>query len=141
MREVRREGERARLTLVDGLEALLLLVDPVGLQELELPALVGVSAMPLSLLFDPDSFYFGVLPVLAHLSDAFGTPGIAVARAALLGQMTTGFPVSPLTPATFLVAGLSGVELGAHQRFSIPWLFAASLVMLAAALLLGTIPL
>ncbi len=106
-----------------------------------LPALVGVSAMPLSLLFDPDSFYFGVLPVLAHLSDAFGTPGIAVARAALLGQMTTGFPVSPLTPATFLVAGLSGVELGAHQRFSIPWLFAASLVMLAAALLLGTIPL
>jgi hypothetical protein len=38
MREVRREGERARLTLVDGLEALLLLVDPVGLHELELPA-------------------------------------------------------------------------------------------------------
>lgn len=106
-----------------------------------LPALVGVVAMPLSLVFDPDSFYFGVLPVIAHVSDAFGTSGIAVARAALLGQMTTGFPVSPLTPATFLVAGLSGVELGAHQRFSIPWLFAASLVMLAAALLLGTIPL
>lgn len=106
-----------------------------------LPALVGVVAMPLSLVFDPDSFYFGVLPVIAHVSDAFGTSEIAVARAALLGQMTTGFPVSPLTPATFLVAGLSGVELGAHQRFSIPWLFAASLVMLAAALLLGTIPL
>jgi len=106
-----------------------------------LPAVVGVAAMPLSLLFDPDSFYFGVLPVIAHVSDAFGTPGIAVARAALLGQMTTGFPVSPLTPATFLVAGLSGVELGAHQRFAIPWLFAASLVMLAAALLFGTIPL
>jgi hypothetical protein len=42
MREVRREGERARLTLVDGLEALLLLVDPVGLHELELPALLSV---------------------------------------------------------------------------------------------------
>nr|CAB3489072.1 unnamed protein product [Digitaria exilis] len=34
--------ERARLTLVDGLEALLLLVYPVGLHELELPALVRV---------------------------------------------------------------------------------------------------
>jgi CitMHS family citrate-Mg2+:H+ or citrate-Ca2+:H+ symporter len=51
--------------------------------------------------------------------------------------MTTGFPVSPLTPATFLVAGLSGVELAAHQRFAIPWLFAASLVMTLAALALG----
>jgi CitMHS family citrate-Mg2+:H+ or citrate-Ca2+:H+ symporter len=51
--------------------------------------------------------------------------------------MTTGFPVSPLTPATFLVAGLSGVELGAHQRFSIPWLFAASVLMTVAALLFG----
>ena len=106
-----------------------------------LPVIVGVASMPLSLLFDPDSCDLGALPELAHVSDAFGTPGVAVARAALLGQMTTGFPVSPLTPATFLVAGLSGVDLGAHQRFSIPWLLAASLVMVAAALLLGAIPL
>lgn len=106
-----------------------------------LPVMLGVVAMPLSLLFDPDSFYFGVLPVIADVGERFGTPPVAIAQAALLGQMTTGFPVSPLTPATFLVAGLSGIELSAHQRFTIPWLFAASLVMLAAALLLGVLPL
>lgn len=106
-----------------------------------LAAILAVVAMPLSLVFDPDSFYFGVLPVIAEMGAGFGIRPEEIGRAALLGQMTTGFPVSPLTPATFLVAGLSGVELGAHQRFSIPWLFAASLVMLAAALLLGTIPL
>lgn len=106
-----------------------------------LPLLVGVAAMPLSLLFDPDSFYFGVLPVLAHVAAGFGIAPVAVGRAALLGQMTTGFPVSPLTPASFLVCGVSGVELGAHQRFAIPWLLAATLVMLAAALCLGAIPL
>jgi CitMHS family citrate-Mg2+:H+ or citrate-Ca2+:H+ symporter len=106
-----------------------------------LPVILGVLAMPLSLLFDPDSFYFGVLPVLAQTGQQFGVAPAAIARAALLGQMTTGFPISPLTPATFLVAGLSGVELGVHQRFSIPWLFAASLVMLVAALVLGVLPL
>jgi CitMHS family citrate-Mg2+:H+ or citrate-Ca2+:H+ symporter len=102
-----------------------------------IPVLLAVVSMPLSLLFDPDSFYFGVLPVIAEVAGHFGVAPVSVAQAALLGQMTTGFPVSPLTPATFLVAGLSGVELGAHQRFSIPWLFGASLVMTLAALAFG----
>jgi CitMHS family citrate-Mg2+:H+ or citrate-Ca2+:H+ symporter len=53
---------------------------------------------------------------------------------------TTGFPVSPLTPATFLVVGLSEITLAQHQRFSIPWLFAASLLMTAAALIFRIIP-
>lgn len=106
-----------------------------------LPVLLGIAAMPLSLVFDPDSFYFGVLPVIARVAESFGTPAISIGQAALLGQMTTGFPVSPLTPATFLVAGLSGIELGAHQRFAIPWFFAASLVMVIAAVLFGVLPL
>ncbi|MGN7161488.1 CitMHS family transporter [Sphingomonas sp. SAFR-052] len=106
-----------------------------------LAAILAVVAMPLSLVFDPDSFYFGVLPVIAEMGAGFGIRPEEIGRAALLGQMTTGFPISPLTPATFLVAGLSGIELGAHQRFAIPWLFAASLVMTVAALLIGVIPL
>ena len=106
-----------------------------------LPLIVAVTSMPLSLVFTPDAFYFGVMPVLAQAAASFGMDTTAIGRAAILGQMTTGFPISPLTPATFLVAGLSGIELGAHQRFSIPWLFGASVVMLAAALLLGVLPL
>ena len=102
-----------------------------------IPTVVASVSMPLSLIFDPDSFYFGILPVLAHLNETFGGTAISVAQAALLGQMTTGFPVSPLTPATFLVAGLSGVELGAHQRFSIRFLFAATLVMTVASRAFG----
>jgi len=104
-----------------------------------IPVLLGLTSMPLSLLFDPDSFYFGVLPVIADVSARFGVPQVEVAQAALLGQMTTGFPVSPLTPATFLVAGLSGIELGSHQRFSIPWLLGASVVMTVAALVFGVL--
>jgi len=106
-----------------------------------IPFGLSLIAMPLSMVFDPDSFYFGVLPVVAHTSQSLGGTAVQTAQAALLGQMTTGFPVSPLTPATFLVAGLSGIELGAHQRFSFPLLYAASLVMVAAALVLGVFPL
>ena len=104
-----------------------------------IPVALAVASMPLSLLFDPDSFYLGVLPVIAEVAGAFGVPAIQVGQAALLGQMTTGFPISPLTPATFLVVGLTGIELGEHQRFTGPWLFAATLVMTAAAVLLGVL--
>ena len=93
--------------------------------------------MPLSFLFDPDSFYLGILPVLAGVASGFGVAGTHVAQGALLGQMTTGFPVSPLTPATFLLVGLADVELGEHQRFATPFLFATSVVMTLAALLFG----
>jgi len=105
-----------------------------------IPVVLGVLSMPLSLLFDPDSFYFGVLPVVAEASKMLGVAPVHVAQAAVLGQMTTGFPVSPLTPATFLVVGLCGIELADHQKFSIPFLFGASLLMTAVAVVLGVLP-
>ncbi|HHV79862.1 MAG TPA: citrate transporter [Firmicutes bacterium] len=104
-----------------------------------LPLIVGIFAMPLSLVFDPDSYYFGVLPVLASTVQGFGVEGVQVARASILGQMTVGFPLSPLTPATLLLIGLCGIDLGDHQRFSFKWAWLTSLVALVVALILGVI--
>ena len=103
------------------------------------PIIVGVISMPASLLFDPDSFYFGVLPTLAATAEGLGVEAINVARSAILGQMTTGFPVSPLTPATFLLVGLAGVEFGEHQKRTIPFAFGITIVMLIVSLITGGI--
>jgi CitMHS family citrate-Mg2+:H+ or citrate-Ca2+:H+ symporter len=111
---------------------------PAGALE-HVPILLAVTSMPLSLAFDPDSFYFGVLPVLAHAADGAGGSAIEVGRAALLGQMTTGFPVSPLTPATFLLVGLANVDFADHQRRTIPYAFAITVVMTVAALVTGAL--
>ena len=115
-------------------------VVPPGLAS-HMPVVLGILAMPLSMIFDPDSFYLGALPVVATVAGSLGVPPIQIGQAALLGQMTTGFPVSPLTPATFLLVGLSGIELGEHQRYTTKYLFAASVIMTAAAVAFGVFPL
>lgn len=104
-----------------------------------IPVWLAVLSVPLSLLFDPDSFYFGILPVLADIGAQGGVPIDNVAHAALMGQMTAGFPVSPMTPATFLLVGLARIELADHQRFSLPLLFGISMIMTVMGLMLGVI--
>lgn len=104
-----------------------------------IPIIVGVFSMPASLLFDPDSFYFGILPVLAEASSNFGVSALSVARASIIGQMTTGFPISPLTGATFLLIGLTDVDLGDHQKKTIPFAFLITIVMLIVSLVIGVI--
>lgn len=101
---------------------------------------LGVLSMPSSLLFDLDLFYFGILPVVAETSKMLGVAPVYVVQATVLDQMTTGFSVNPLTPATFLAVGLCGIELADRQRFSIPSLFSASLLITAVAVVLGVLP-
>ena len=105
------------------------------------PVIMGVISMPASLLFDPDSFYYGVLPVLAQTAEGLGVSALSVGRAAILGQMTTGFPVSPLTASTFLLIGLAGVDLGEHQKKTIPLAFLVTIVMLVVCIITGGIEL
>jgi CitMHS family citrate-Mg2+:H+ or citrate-Ca2+:H+ symporter len=115
-------------------------VIPSALGE-HIPAILGYLSMPLSLAFDPDSYYFAVMPVIAKATEVFGANAVDVARASIVGQITVGFPISPLTPSTFLLVGLAGVELGDHQKFAFKYLFAISAVIMTVALLLGVIPL
>jgi CitMHS family citrate-Mg2+:H+ or citrate-Ca2+:H+ symporter len=104
-----------------------------------LPTIVGVTSMPLSMAFTPDAYYFGVLPVLKNTMTHFGRDAIEVGRAAVLGQMTVGFPLSPLTASTFVLVGLTEVELSDHQKFTFKWAFGTTVIMTLIALLTGAI--
>ncbi|MEY8189856.1 CitMHS family transporter [Peribacillus simplex] len=104
-----------------------------------LPILTAITSMPLSLVFTPDAYYFGVLPIISQTASTFGIDPIEVGRAAILGQMTTGFPLSPLTASTFILIGMTGVDLGDHQRFIFKWAFGTTIIMTIVALLTGAI--
>jgi len=104
-----------------------------------IPVITAVISMPASILFTPDAYYYGVVPVLGHTCTQLGVDPLEIGRASLLGQMTVGFPLSPLTASTFLLIGLAEVELGEHQKFIFKWAWGTTIVMTIVALLTGSI--
>lgn len=106
-----------------------------------LPLIAGVLGVPLSLLFGPDAYYFGVLPVLNALGEQYGVSGVEISQASLLGQETVGFPISPLTGSFYLLVGLAGVDIGKHIRALFGWAWLVSIIMLVVALLTGAVAL
>src|SRR5699024_2701148 len=63
--------------MIQAMAAAMVSVVPDGLASY-LPLIVAVASMPLSLVFTPDAFYFGVLPVLAQSAASFGLDPVAV---------------------------------------------------------------
>jgi CitMHS family citrate-Mg2+:H+ or citrate-Ca2+:H+ symporter len=101
--------------------------------------ITALVSIPFTFLISNDAFYFGVLPTLAQAAGTYGVSVEAVARASLVGQQI--HLLSPLVASTYLLVGLSGIELGEHQRFTFPWAMAACVVMLVAAMATGAFPL
>ncbi|MGP9042796.1 CitMHS family transporter [Cytobacillus kochii] len=124
--------------MMDAMAVSIVSIIPEGLGPY-LPVLVAITSLPLVFVFPPDAYYFGILPIISETAANFGIDPVEIGRAALLGHSTTGFPLSPLVPATFILIGLSGVDFGEHQKFLFKWAFGTTIVMTIIAVLTGAI--
>jgi CitMHS family citrate-Mg2+:H+ or citrate-Ca2+:H+ symporter len=106
------------------------------------PYLAFVTALisiPVTWMVSNDVFYFGMLPVLAEAAGRYGITPAEMARASLVGQPV--HMLSPLVASTYLLVGMLGLDYARTQRFTVAWSACTCLVMLAAALVAGIVPL
>jgi CitMHS family citrate-Mg2+:H+ or citrate-Ca2+:H+ symporter len=103
-----------------------------------LAIVTGVLSIPFTFFISNDAFYFGVVPILAKAAAVYGVSAAEIGRASIVGQPV--HLLSPLVASTYLLVGMSKIEFGDHQRFTLLWSISASIVMLAAALVFGVIP-
>lgn len=98
----------------------------------------AVLSVPFTFFISNDAFYFGILPILAKAAAVYGFSPAEIGRASLIGQQV--HLLSPLVASTYLLVGLAGVEFGDHQRYTLLWALSAFVVMLAACIVFGVIP-
>ena len=103
-----------------------------------LPIIIGILSVPLALLFDTDSYFYGLLPVLVSVGNQFGVNPAHIAIAMVVCRNCATF-ISPVAPATYLGIGLAGVEIKDHIKYCFGWQWGVSIVCLIAGLILGVI--
>lgn len=124
--------------MVTAMSNSLLAVVPASLGS-HLAAITALASMPFTFFISNDAFYYGVLPMVSEAAQAYGITPVEMARASLIGQPV--HLLSPLVPSTYLLVGLTGVEFGDHQRYTLKWAILTCVVLLVAALLCGVFPL
>ena len=94
----------------------------------------------LTLLFDTDSFFFGLMPILISIAGEFGVEAAHIAIVMVVCR-NCATSISPVVPATFLGIGLAGVEIKDHIKRCFFWIWGVSIICLISGLILGVIKL
>jgi CitMHS family citrate-Mg2+:H+ or citrate-Ca2+:H+ symporter len=97
----------------------------------------AVLSMPLLIVLSTDSFFLGVVPMLAQTAATFGVPPEVIGRAALIGMPLHS--LSPLIAPIYFVATLLRTDIGTLQRFAWSWSLGLGVVALLGATVTGAI--
>ena len=104
-----------------------------------LPLVIGVLSVPLALAFDTDSYFYGMLPVVISIGQAFGVEALPIAIAMVVCRNCATF-ISPMVPATLLGTGLAEVDIKDHIKASFLYVWAFSILCMIFAAIIGIMP-
>ena len=130
-------GVLSKSGIMEKMAIMMASVIPVSMGKF-LPVIIGILSVPLALLFDTDSYFYGLLPVLVSVGNQFGVNPAHIAIAMVVCRNCATF-ISPVAPATYLGIGLAGVEIKDHIKYCFGWQWGVSLICLVAGLILGVI--
>ena len=101
--------------------------------------LLSVLAVPMALFFDTDSYFYGMLPVMIGIGQAFGLEALSIAFTMLILRISATF-ICPMTAALLLGTGMANVPLRNHIRASALYVWSFSLLCLLFAVFIGLVP-
>ena len=105
-----------------------------------LPIVIGILSVPLALAFDTDSYFYGMLPVVIGIGQAFGVTALPIAIAMVVCRNCATF-ISPMVPATLLGTGLAEVDIKDHIKASFLYVWGFSILCMLFAVVIGIMPL
>ena len=105
-----------------------------------LPLIIGILSVPLALAFDTDSYFYGMLPVIIGIGQAFGVSALPIAVAMVVCRNCATF-ISPMVPATLLGTGLAEVDIKDHIKASFFYVWIFSILCMLVAVVIGIMPL
>ncbi|MBR0354542.1 MAG: citrate transporter [Oscillospiraceae bacterium] len=105
-----------------------------------LPLVIGFLSVPLALAFDTDSYFYGLMPVIIGIGQAFGVEALPIAVAMVVCRNCATF-ISPMVPATLLGTGLADVDIKDHIKASFFYVWIFSIFCMLFAIVIGVMPL
>jgi len=105
-----------------------------------LPLVIGFLSVPLALAFDTDSYFYGLMPVIIGIGQAFGVEALPIAVAMVVCRNCATF-ISPMVPATLLGTGLADVDIKDHIKASFFYVWIFSILCMLFAIVIGVMPL
>ncbi|MBF2758138.1 MULTISPECIES: CitMHS family transporter [unclassified Staphylococcus] len=100
--------------------------------------IVGFFGVPLDLLTSTDAYYFALLPIVEQTASQFGINPVSTAYSMVIGNIVGTF-VSPFSPALWLAIGLAEANMGTYIKYAFFWIWGFAIVLLAIAVLIGTV--
>ncbi|XJS10527.1 SLC13 family permease [Aerococcaceae bacterium WGS1372] len=99
---------------------------------------LALFSVPLMMVLGTDAFYFALLPIVIGIVEPFGISPETVAATFLITG-TFGTYISPTVAANYVGVSLAGTTIGEHIKANLPIMWAASIITLIAATLLGVV--